>query len=240
MSTAPLETGGPDRIVTIQDIANFAASGKGTLEEVTDALSIPIDPYKFRQLCRYIAGVSTAKWTNESRRKKSEFISAQNRRKGKLFEELVGLVLSSCHAFQIFGNVQTLTNEIDWLVYLAPLSVLLPALSSWGTHFLCECKMSKGSFDGNWVTRLYALTQTHGTQVAVLFTAKELGNKGGSGKPLRAIQDYAITSNPAFIIRISMDELKDCVDAGKSPLLMLSSKYVELRARRARVGLLTA
>jgi hypothetical protein len=232
--------GGPEKIVTIQDIANFAASGKGTLEEVSNALSIPIDPCRFRQLCRYIDAVSAAKCTNDSRRKRSEFVSAQNRRKGKLFEELIGLILASCHAFQIYGNVQTLTNGIDWLVYLAPLSVMLPALSSWGTHFLCECKMNKGSFDGNWVTRLYALTQTHGTQVAVLFTAKELGNKGGSGKPLRAIQGYAIVSNPAFIIRISMDELKDCIDAGKSPLLMLSHKYVELRARRSRVGLLRA
>lgn len=230
----------PDRIVTLQDLVGFAASGKGSIEEVASALTKPIDLAQFRRTLKYIDAVTLAKWTKSSRRKKAEFVSAQNRRKGKLLEQLIGTVLESCHAFRIYGNVQTLTNEIDWLVYLAPLSILLPALKCWGTHFLCECKMTKNGFQGNWVTRLYALTQTHGTSVAVLFTSTEVGNTGGGSKPQRAIFDYAIISNPGYILRVGVDELSTCVEAGKSPLVLLSDRYVELKSRRSKIGLITA
>jgi len=240
MSTTTLTVPSQDNIVSIQDIANFAAAGKGSLEEVARALCKPIEKGRFDRTRRYIDAVSAAKWTGGSRRTRAQFTSAQNRRKGKLFEELIGQILGSCHAFSIYGNIQTLTNEIDWLVYLGPLSILVRPLSTWGTHFLCECKMSKGGFDGNWVTRLYALTQTHGTQVAVLFTAKELSSKGAGGKTLRAIQDYAICANPGFIIRVNMDELIEMVDGGDSPLLLLSQKFVELKSRRSRIGLINA
>lgn len=238
MSALPAQV--PDRIVTLQDLVAFAAAGKGSLEEVASALTKPVDTQRFRRLLYYIDAVTAAKWTKQSRRKRAEFVSAQNRRKGKLFEQLIGMVLDSCHAFTIFGNVQTLTNEIDWLVYLGPLSVLLPAVTCWGTHFLCECKMTKNGFQGNWVTRLYALTQTHGTSVAVLFTSTEVGNTGGGAKPQRAIFDYAIIPNPAYILRIGIDEVRTYIEAGRSPLVLLSNRYVELKSRRSKIGLITA
>ena len=238
MSAAPAPV--PDRIVSLQDLVSFAAAGKGSLEEVASALTKPIDIARFRRLLDYIDAGTAAKWSKHSRRKKAEFISAQSRRKGKLFEKLIGMVLESCHAFTIYGNVQTLTNEIDWLVYLGPLSVLLPAVTCWGTHFLCECKMTKNGFQGNWVTRLYALTQTHGTSVAVLFTSTEVGNTGGSAKPQRAIFDYAIIPNPAYILRVGVDELRSYVEAGRSPLVLFSNRYVELKSRRSKIGLLTS
>jgi hypothetical protein len=237
MSTSPNLQPQAERIVTLQDIAQFAASGKGSLEEVATALSAPIDTARFNRLRRHIDAVVAAKWTNKSRRQRASFVVAQNRRKGKLFEQLMGIILESCSIFRIFGNIQTLTNEIDWLVYLGPLTVLLP-LSSWGTHFICECKMSKNALDGNWTTRLFALTQTHGTPVAVLFTAREAGNAGGGGRALRAIEDYALLGS--FILRFSLAELEACVEDGTSPLILLANRYIALRSRRRNVGLLSA
>src|SRR5665213_730082 len=241
MTTAATVPAPPtDRVVTLQDIIDFAAAGRGTLEEVSKGLTSPIDLARFRLLIKRIDLVISSQRPTNSRRTKSQFMAAQNRAKGKLFEQLVGIVRESSQAFSIYGNIQTLTNEIDWLVYLAPLRILLPALSTWGSHFICECKMSSKALDGNWVSRLYTLTQTHGTQVAVLFTAKEIANKGSGARPLRAIQDLCILGNPAFIIRVNLDELITCVESGQSPLVILSNKYVELRSRRLRVGLLNA
>jgi hypothetical protein len=238
MSTAGLGLV-PERITTLKDIAAFAAAGKGSLDEISAALSAPIDIARFRRLHRAIDRVQAATWHGGMPRTRRQFTAMQSALKGKLFERLIGLVLESSYVFGIYGNVETQTNEIDWLVHLEPLRILLPAVSEWGTHFICECKMSKKALDGNWVTRLYALTQTHGSKVAVLFTAKEIGNSGNSGKPLRAIQDFCILQNPGFIVRVNLAELIDCVENGKSIVAVLSRKYVELRSRRARIGLLT-
>jgi len=244
MTVAPIpdpnQVGTVDRITTLRDLIVFADSGRGTLEEVAGALTRPINIQQFRRLLTQIEKVTIAKWRSGSRRKKAEFTAAQNRRKGKLFEQLIGMILDSCHAFRIYGNVQTLTNEIDWLVYLDPLSIVIPALRSWGTHFLCECKMTKNGFQGEWVTRLYALTRTHGTEVAVLFTSTEVGNTGGSGKPQRAIQDYALIAQPGYILRIGIGELTTYVESGKSPLVLIANRFVELKSRRAKVGLLAS
>lgn len=229
----------PNGITTLQDLAAFAASGKGSLDEVSNALTAPIDLNRFDSLRKRIDIVAAAKRPTGSRKSKAVFSSAQGRLKGKLFEQLIGLVLQSSYAFSIYGNVQTLTNEVDWLVYLGPLRIMLPAMTEWGTHVLCECKMHKTAMDGNWVTRLYAMTQTHGTRVAILFTAKELGTKGNSGKPLRAIQDMCILANPAFIVRVGLEELAHCVHTGRSPLALLCEKYNDLKSRRAQANLIT-
>ncbi len=229
-----------NRAVTLQDIVSFAASGKGCLEEIAKGLTSPINVVRFRSLVRRIDIVVDTVRTAGSSKARAEFVAQQNRLKGKLFEMLVGMVLESCQVFSIYGNIQTLTNEIDWLVYLAPLRILLPALTEWGTHFICECKMSSKALDGNWITRLYTLTQTHGTPVAVLFTDKEIANKGAGARPLRAIQDLCIIHNPAFILRINLSDLERCIESGENLLVMLSNRYIELKSRRQRVGILTA
>jgi len=240
MTAAPTALTPVNEAVTLQDIINFAAAGKASVAEVSRGLTTPINVQRFRSVLGRIDMVVAATRPNNTGKGRQQFAAQQNRLKGKLFEKLVGMILEACQVFSIYGNIQTLTNEIDWLVYLAPLRILIPALGAWGPHFICECKMSSKALDGNWITRSYTLTQTHGTEVAVLFTAKEVGNKGAGSRPLRAIQDLSILSNPAYILRINLAELIRCVESGDSPLIMLSEKYMELKHVRSRVGILTA
>jgi hypothetical protein len=208
------------------------------LVTVCRGLTNPVDPKRFGDLLKRIDFVVNAKRPNGSKKKKKTWLAQQNKLKGDLFENLVGLVLKSSTVFDAYHSVQTSTNELDWLVMLGPFHVYIPVLRTWGTHFICECKMTKKALDTNWVTRLYALTQTHNTRVAVLLTAKEAGNKGNSSRTLTSIREYSLIPSPGFILRISLGEIETCVVLGQSILEIISEKYMQLALRTERLRIL--
>jgi len=233
-SNAPQETIAP---VTLAAALRYAKDNND-LGTVCRGLCDPVDKNQFQNLLAQIEAVTNAQRPDDSLLTKRQWTSQQNNQKGDLFEELVGMVLSSCSVFDNHHSVQTSTNELDWLVLLGPFHVYVPVMRTWGTHFICECKMTKAALDTNWVTRLYALTQTHNTRVAVLLTAKAAGNKGNTQRTLTSIREYSLIPSPGFILRISLGELEECVNLGRTILELISEKYMQLALRTDRLRLL--
>ena len=245
MSTTPTPAGtlpsnGPQESIAPVTLAAALryAKDNNDLGTVCRGLCDPVDKSLFQNLLASIEAVTNAEQPAGSLLTKRQWTSQQNNQKGDLFEKLVGLVLSSCSVFDNHHSVQTSTNELDWLVLLGPFHVYVPVMRTWGTHFICECKMTKAALDTNWVTRLYALTQTHNTRVAVLLTAKAAGNKGNTQRTLTSIREYSLIPSPGFILRISLGELEECVNRGRTILELISEKYMQLALRTDRLRLL--
>jgi hypothetical protein len=219
-------------------VALAFAKDNNDLATVCRGLCKPIDTKRFNDIQARIDRIVVAKRSATSKKKRKLWNSQQNRLKGRLFEKLVGVVLDSCSVFDAHHSVQTSTNELDWLVLLGPFHVFVPVMRTWGTHFICECKMTRTALTTGWVTRLYALTQTHNTRVAVLLTAKEAGNKGNNSRTITAIREYSLIPSPGFILRISLDELITCAVLGQSILEIISEKYMQLALRTDRLRIL--
>lgn len=224
--------------VTLDQVLAFARTPMAQLDSICSGLTAPIDQSRFLSILKRIDLVVMAAKPPGSKYTNKEWETRKSGLKGRLFEELVGLILNSSVIFDSYHHIQTLTNEIDWLVLFAPMRFLVTPMESWGTHFLCECKMTKKALDTNWVSRLNTLLQTQGASVGVIFAASEIGNKGNTGRTLRLIEDLSI-SGQRFILRVSMQELKLCATAQRNLLHLLSEKYLQLRVRSDRLKLIT-
>lgn len=236
MTTAPV-IAQVTSAVTLEDLLAFSHTPLAQLDSICHGLTSLVDQARFQSLRNRIDVVVGAVRPAGSTDTKKQWESRKSVLKGKLFEQLVGLILDSAVIFDNYHHIQTLTNEIDWLVIFAPMRFLVPAMGSWGAHFLCECKMTKKALDTNWVSRLNTLLQTQAASVAVIFTATEAGNKGNSGRTLRLIEDLSIGAN-RFIIRVSMDELQMCASMQRNLLHLLSEKFLQLRVRSDKLKLI--
>jgi hypothetical protein len=237
MSAAPITT--PVIPSVSLEAALQYAKSNNDLATVCKGLTEPINKQAFTSTLARIEIVSAAKRINGSNKKRAVWNAQQNRLKGLLFERIVGIILDSCTIFNPHQRVQTSTSELDWVVELRPFHIFVPVLRVWGTHFLCECKMSKKALDVNWVARLYALTQIHHTKIAVLFTAKEAGNRGNSSRATTSIREYSLIPSPAFILRITLSEMEDCVALEKSFLELVSNKYMQVAVKTDRLRMIS-
>jgi hypothetical protein len=74
--------------------------------------------------------------------------------------------------------------------------------------------------------------------VAILITAKAAGNKGNTSRALTAIREYSLIPSPAFILRISLGELEDHVNLGRTILELISEKFLQVAVKTDRLRLL--
>jgi hypothetical protein len=152
----------------------------------------------------------------------------RNRLKGAAFEALGGLVLQTVRPFHAWHNIQTTTNEIDWLIELGPLAQHLPVMRDWGTHCICECKVGSQAVNVSWIGKLNTLMQTSGVSVGLLLCKKSIGTRGRASSARIQLQILAAMTPSRVIICIDLEEMRNAL-AGRSFLQLIGRRFIELK-----------
>lgn len=139
-------------------------------------------------------------------------------------------VMKSVPSFTVWKNVTTTTNEIDLLIKIGLNIQLCPAVRRWGSHFLCECKLVKGSINATWVGKLNSVLELHGSEVGILIS----DSHAPRGRVKTQIQMHAIKTPPRIIVCVSLAELQEC-ENGRNLLQLLSTRYIEATAGASRL-----
>ena len=163
---------------------------------------------------------------------KKEWEGEQNRLKGLAFEALGGLVLQSVRPFSAWHNVQTTTNEIDWLVQLGPHALHLPVMRDWGAHCICECKIGNQAVNVGWLGKLNTLMQTSGASVGLLLSSKGMGTRGRAAAARTQLQILAAMTPSRVIICINLEETKASL-ARREFLQLIARRYMEVKVGAA-------
>jgi hypothetical protein len=165
--------------------------------------------------------------TLHSPMKKPEFTSKQSALKGKLFEEVSGLIMNGIRCFKVNKNVTTTVNQLDLLVRMEPFAKLVPAFASWGAHFVCECKFHEMRFNGDWIDQLIAILIAQRASTGILITKNAASGKGRGGSITTKLQIYAVQNR--MILLFSRDELRECVK-NNTVLKEIVRKHVDVLA----------
>lgn len=197
---------------------------------------VPVDLSKLAQAVARFQKVETFKPSTRAQGKSvGNWISQQNRVKGKCFEAIMHVLLPNGTAFSSWTRVQTTTNEIDILVGLGPKSKWIRLFDNWGTHFICECKSEKGHFSVSWVDKLFAVLTLHSSHAGILVSRKTPSDKGNGRKALNAIRMMALKNK--VIIVLDMEDIQRCVQ-GTHILALLQKRYIETTTGAANLALL--
>jgi hypothetical protein len=201
--TAPV-----DSLEYLQELFKKNYAAEDDLDPIYSMLST-LDLPRLRVLIDRLNKVDTAETIKTGKAKKT-FEGKRSRLKGKLYEQLVSTIVAGVSCFERFENIQTTTNELDVLLILSPAAMLVPALRSWGSHCVCECKYHSGHVSTNWVSKLNTVLQTHGAAVGILFSKKGIANSGRGTAIRQTLQILAVSATPRFIVSLDWDELVAC------------------------------
>jgi hypothetical protein len=200
---------------------------------VYDYLTRTVDQAQFDHWTRRIAkiesinrpvGVSQKSWEGRT-----------NEVKGRCFERIGGLLLSSAKPFSLHSRVATTVSEIDWLVTLGPSAAWLPATREWGTHFVCECKFGRQKINSGWIGKLNTVLENHSAGVGLLISSRGLGKGGGSQKLLFQLQLLASKTPSKVIICMNTEEVRENV-ARRNFLRSLCERYVQVKIGAATLS----
>lgn len=158
---------------------------------------------------------------------KKSFTSKQSARKGKLFEKVSGLIMDGIRCFKVDKDITTTVNQIDLLVRMEPLSKLVPAFGSWGSHFVCECKFHETSFNGDWIDQLISILIAQSASAGILITKKAASGRGKGGSITVKLQLYAVQGR--VILLFSRDELRQCAK-NRTTLKEIVRKFTNVKA----------
>ena len=162
-----------------------------------------------------------------SGRESKTWLSGKNNRKGQAFEQILNtLLIPGGRCFSAWQRLQTDTNELDFLVALEPLSALMPALRSWGTHFICECKSTE-SFSTTWLEKLYAILNLHGSTVGIVLSKKRPSKLGNGARAHSTIGRVALLGKT--IVTFDLQDVESCA-AGTNFLVLLRNRYIEVQS----------
>ncbi len=225
----------PNPTVTAEDLFAFMVQHNITSNRIFEILCSTLNKARYLQLVRRIDRINAL--TRPHGIAKTAWEGKKNKVKGKLFEKLIEIVLRTVEPFRSWTNVHTSTSEIDLVVQIGPSGQVIPALRDWGTHFLCECKFSNEHVSIQWVTNLNTVLQTHNANVGLLFTTRGLTSRGSGARASRQIEILAVMSPARFIVCINSEDMHAC-GSGFNFLLLLSQRYMEVKASTGRMRLL--
>jgi hypothetical protein len=195
-----------------------------------------VDSTRLRTLVSRLKVVDEAR---PPRRDAASFRSRQSDLKGRVYEQVVATLVKGVKCFQSWQRVTTSTNEIDILILLGPTSKHVPALRSWDTHYVCECKYHSTYVKNDWVSKLNTVMQTHGTKVGLLVSRKGIQNSGNGAKVRNLLQLLANSAQPSFVLTVDWRDFEACAN-GKNFLQLLSERFVEVRTGSQKLSLLAS
>ena len=172
-------------------------------------------------------------------RRATSFRAKQSNLKGRIYEQLVETLVSGVRCFETWTRVGSSTNELDILVVLGPSAKHVPAMRSWDTHCICECKYHSTYVQNDWVSKFNTVLQTHGAHVGLLFSRKGIASAGNGVKIRTLLQMLANSASPTFIMSIDWNDLLECA-GGKNFLQLISERFVEIRVGSRKFGLVAS
>lgn len=194
------------------------------------------DPRIYAYLTRHVDRAKMDHWARRIERinaiKKPNGISPKvwegrtNELKGRCFEKIGGVLLSSAKPFHSYKRVVSTTNEIDWLVELGPSAKWIPATSEWGTHFICECKFGRQRINAGWIGKLNTTLIGHSASVGLLISTQGLGQKGS--QKLRFQLQLIAAAAKRVIICINTEEMRKSIEEGNF-LRLICQRYVQTK-----------
>jgi hypothetical protein len=140
---------------------------------------------------------------------------------GKLFEQLIRVILDSCQILRHDGNVRSTISEIDFRIRIEPLARMVPMFDGVGPHAIGEAKCLTTGIKTEWINELAGTLGSHSATLAILFTASP-------SKLLRADHRTAIAihaARGAKIVPFGVKQL-DEIAHGKNFLRLLSDQFV--------------
>jgi hypothetical protein len=221
-----------------------------TLDVVIDYLIVNKidDPRLYDYLTRAVDQTRIDHWTNRIDKingivrpgniKPKEWEGRTNELKGRCFEKIGGIILSSAMPFHAYNRVPSTMNEIDWLVELGPSAKWLQATSEWGTHFICECKFGTQTINAGWIGKLNTVLITHSASVGLLISSRGLGKGGGSQKLRFQLQMLAAVPPVKVIICMNTQEVTDSLTQ-RNFLRILCQRYVQTKIGAAKLSSLS-
>lgn len=207
-------------------------------QEVLYSYLEQIDRERLRRVIGRLNRIETATIRRKGKTRKA-FEGQRSSIKGKLYEDLVATVVNGVQFFTSWRNVQSSTNELDFLIMLGPKARWIPAMRGWGDHCICECKYHATHVSTNWVTKLNTVLQMHGAAVGILFSKKGVAPKGRGSQIRHTLQLLAAGPTPTFILCVDFDDLLACAN-GEKFCRMVSARYMEVQAGLDRLSLASA
>ena len=144
---------------------------------------------------------------------------------GKIFEEIVRILLDGCICLSHGGNVRTSTSEIDFLLKMNSLSMTIPIFIKAVTHILGEAKCYTSGVKTEWINELVGLMKIHSATHSILFLASP-------SKTLPVQHRHAIhyhSGQGSVVVPFGLAQLKQ-ISAGKNFLRVLSDQYIDAMA----------
>ncbi|HWA95680.1 MAG TPA: hypothetical protein VG844_13845 [Terracidiphilus sp.] len=228
MATNGLAVGGTNDRFSFQDWLEMAANNEVDDEAIYEYLSPPLPENLVNRWLARISKIENAQRPNNVKLK--EWRGRISRAKGRAFERLIIAILKTVRFFESWNNVGTTTNEIDVLVEIGMGCQISPVIREWGTHFICECKLTRDSINATWVGKLNTVLETHNAKVGVLVAAKG----PPKGKVWTQIHILSVKQPPCVIVCISLDDLIECQGAG-SFLRLVTRRYLEVKVGAANL-----
>lgn len=226
---------------SLEAVLDYLAQNNTDDDKIYQSLA-QLDAVRLRRTMRGLARVEAAAWRArktprpKGKRDKAAFEGQRSALKGRLYEQLVKLVVDGVQCFASVANVHSSTNELDILVVLGPRALWVPAMREWGSHCVCECKYHNSHISTDWVTKLNTVLQTHHARVGLLFSRKGVAATGRGTHIRHALQLLAAGRDPRFIIPLTWDDLMRCTD-GENFLKLVVHRYIEITAGLERLGL---
>ena len=169
----------------------------------------------------------------------ASFRSRRSDLKGRVYEQVVQVLVDGVKCFDSYSRISSSTNELDLLVVLGPSATFVPALRSWNTHCICECKFHTTYVQNDWVSKLNTVLSTHGAPVGLLFSRKGIATAGNGARIRSLLQLLANGQQPSFILCLDWIDLESCV-AGKNFLQLISERFVEVRTGSRKLSLVAS
>lgn len=141
---------------------------------------------------------------------------------GKIFENLVRVILDGCTIMNHGANIRTTTSEIDFLIHFEPSSFMVPMFKDNGSHCIGEAKCIVGGMKTEWINELAGIMNAHNASLSILFTA-------APPKKLRSehVTAIAIQSATGFrVVPFGITQLNKVV-SGENFLKILNEQYVK-------------
>lgn len=170
-----------------------------------------------------IEGLSQKRPKHRKYATKKAIRAQQSKLLGKLLENIMLVLLRSCHGITVGANLRSTTSEIDFMVQVGPTALVIPIFKSAATHLIGEAKCYSSGFKSEWVNELVGLMQAHSTNHSILFTACPSKKLRSDHRQL--IQLHGMKGDR--VIPFGLAQVNE-IAAGENFLKVLSQQYLRV------------
>ncbi len=151
------------------------------------------------------------------------------KKQGDLLEELLKIILLSSNLFEVYQNIRTSTNEIDFVVSLSLDAKFLRAqrlIPDWiPDFFIIECKNYKGNVPVTYLGKFFSLMEINKCQLGIFISTNGITGsnswRDASGFVKKVNLKHSELANLCMMLPIDLKSLKDCIVLDKGNIIKL-------------------